>query len=80
LRYFFLASLIAVGVSTGAPAAEIEAASTIDAVTVYPDGATVTRTLSVNLPCGDSIILVRDFPLGLDPASLRVQVKAPPAS
>lgn len=73
MRYFFLASLIVVGVSTGAAAAEIEAASTIDAVTVYPDGATVTRTLSVNLPRGDSIILVRDFPLGLDPASLRVQ-------
>ena len=40
---------------------------------VYPDGATVTRTLKVDLPAGDSVVLARDFPLGLDPASLRVE-------
>ena len=54
-------------------AADIEATSTIDAVTVYPDGATVTRTLKVDLPAGDNVVLARDFPLSLDPASLRVE-------
>lgn len=54
-------------------AADIEAISTIDTVTVYPDGATVTRVLKVDLPAGEHVVLARDFPLGLDPASLRVE-------
>jgi len=56
-----------------ASAADIDATSTIDSVTVYPDGATVTRTLKVDLTAGDNVVLARDFPLGLDPASLRVE-------
>ncbi len=47
--------------------------SAIDAVTVYPDGATVTRVIHVDLPQGDSVLRARDFPPGLDPASLRVE-------
>jgi uncharacterized protein (TIGR02231 family) len=56
-----------------ASAAEIAAASRIDAVTVYPDGATVTRIVEADLPAGDSTVLAADFPLTLDPASLRVE-------
>ncbi len=59
--------------SVAASAADIEATSTIDSVTVYPDGATVTRVLKLNLPAGENVVLARDFPLGLDPASLRVE-------
>ncbi len=59
--------------SVAASAADIEASSTIDSVTVYPDGATVTRVLKLNLPAGENVVLARDFPLGLDPASLRVE-------
>ena len=54
-------------------AAEIEASSQIDAVTVYPDGATVTRLIRLDLPAGDSTLFARDFPLTLDPSSLRVE-------
>jgi uncharacterized protein (TIGR02231 family) len=54
-------------------AAEIEANSRIETVTVYPDGATVTRDIRLELPAGDSTLLVRDFPLTLDAASLRVE-------
>ncbi|CCE01069.1 mucoidy inhibitor MuiA family protein [Bradyrhizobium sp. STM 3809] len=54
-------------------AANLEATSTVDAVTVYPDGATVTRVISLNLPAGDSTAIVKDFPLGFDAASLRVE-------
>ena len=39
----------------------------IDAVTVYPDGATVTRLITVDLPPGDTTLIARDFP----PASIR---------
>ena len=55
-----------------APAAEIDAQSAIDAVTVYPDAAVVTRVASLDLPAGDSVLAFKDLPLALDPASLRV--------
>ncbi len=54
-------------------AAEMDVRSAIDAVTVYPDGATVTRLIAVDLPAGDTTLIARDFPPGLDPASLRVE-------
>ena len=41
--------------------------SAIDAVTVYPDGATVTRLITVDLPPGDTTLIARDFPPSLDP-------------
>jgi uncharacterized protein (TIGR02231 family) len=56
-----------------ASAADIEAVSRPDTVTVYPDGATVTRIIDTDLPAGDSTLLVADFPLTFDPASLRVE-------
>ena len=73
LRSFVVFVAVFIGAASSAFAADIEATSTIDAVTVYPDGATVTRTLKVDLPAGDNVVLARDFPLGLDPASLRVE-------
>src|SRR3954462_7969468 len=47
--------------------------SSIDSVTVYPDGATVTRVITVDLPQGDTTLIARDFPPGLDASSLRVE-------
>jgi uncharacterized protein (TIGR02231 family) len=54
-------------------AAQTDVTSAIDTVIVYPDGATVTRVIRVELPQGDSVLRARDFPPGLDPASLRVE-------
>ena len=54
-------------------AAEIETTSQIDNVLVYPDGATVTRLIRLDLPAGDTTLLARDFPTTLDPSSLRVE-------
>lgn len=54
-------------------AAEMPVESKIDSVTVYPDGATVTRTIRVDLARGDATLVARDFPPTLDPASLRVE-------
>ncbi|MBB4370805.1 uncharacterized protein (TIGR02231 family) [Bradyrhizobium sp. cir1] len=50
--------------------------SAIDTVTVYPDGATVTRVISLDLASGDSTLVAKDFPLSLDPSSLRVEGEA----
>jgi hypothetical protein len=59
-----------------AQAAELDATSAVDAVTVYPDGASVTRVIAVDLPAGDNTLVASDFPLVLDPSSLRVDGEA----
>ena len=59
-----------------ARAANLEATSSIDAVTVYPDGASVTRVVALDLPAGDTTVVLNDFPLGLDVSSLRVEGEA----
>ena len=56
-----------------ARAADVEAASTVDAVTVYPDGASVTRIVTLDLAAGDNSAVLNDFPLTLDNSSLRVE-------
>jgi uncharacterized protein (TIGR02231 family) len=56
-----------------AQARDVEVHSTIERATVYPDGATVTRFIRVDLPRGETTLVARDFPLTLDPASLRVE-------
>ncbi len=66
-------SLFAFAVAFPAVAAETDVASRIDAVTVYPDAAIVTRLAVVDAPAGDSVLAFRDLPLDLDPASLRVE-------
>lgn len=75
MRHHFLSfvATIALIAATPALAAEIETSSQIDAVTVYPDGATVTRLIRLDLPAGDTTLFARDFPLALDPSSLRVE-------
>jgi len=57
-------------------AADLDAISNIDAVTVYPDGASVTRVITLDLPAGDNTLVAKDFPLLLDPSSLRVEGEA----
>jgi uncharacterized protein (TIGR02231 family) len=59
-----------------ARAANVEATSAVDAVTVYPDGAGITRAITVEIPGGDNTVVVKDFPLALDPLSLRVEGEA----
>ncbi|WP_456620310.1 MULTISPECIES: mucoidy inhibitor MuiA family protein [unclassified Bradyrhizobium] len=68
-------SLVLVTMAAASPswAADLDANSAIDTVTVYPDGATVTRIITVDLPPGDSTLVAKDFPLGLDSSSIRVE-------
>lgn len=68
---------LAVLVLASAAAAQSEVASRVEQVTVYPDGASVTRVIEVDLPRGDSVLRAGDFPPTLDPASLRVEGEAP---
>jgi uncharacterized protein (TIGR02231 family) len=66
-------SLIAFAAAFPAVAGETDVASRIDAVTIYPDAAIVTRLAEVDAPAGDSVLTFRSLPLGLDPDSLRVE-------
>ena len=59
-----------------AAVAQTEITSAIESVMVYPDGATVTRRIRVDLPQGDSVLRAVDFPPTLEPASLRVEGEA----
>ena len=58
-----------------AGAAETEFASRIDRVTVYPDGAVVTRLGKAQLLQGASQLVLRGLPATIDPASIRVEGK-----
>lgn len=53
-------------------AADFEVGSRIDGVTVFPDGASVTRRFAVDVPAGEHVLVLNDLPLGADPGSLRV--------
>jgi uncharacterized protein (TIGR02231 family) len=68
--------LLAALAVTPAGAADLEVTSAVDAVTVYPDGASITRVITLDLPAGDNTLVAKDFPLTLDPASLRVEGEA----
>jgi uncharacterized protein (TIGR02231 family) len=71
-------SLVLVTALVAAPAwaDDLDATSAIDAVTVYPDGASVTRLITLDVPSGDTTLVAKDFPLALDSPSLRVEGEA----
>ena len=69
-------AVIAAFAAMPAQAADIDATSIPDAVTVYPDGASVTRVITLDVPAGDNTLVAKDFPLTLDPSSLRVEGEA----
>jgi uncharacterized protein (TIGR02231 family) len=69
-------AVVAAFAAMPARAADVDAKSTVDAVTVYPDGASVTRVITADLVPGDNTLVANDFPLTLDPSSLRVEGEA----
>lgn len=68
--------LVTMAMTSSSWAADVDATSAIDTVTVYPDGATVTRVITIDLPSGDSMLVAKDFPLGLDVSAIRVEGEA----
>ena len=59
-----------------AHAADVTVNLPIDAVTVYRDSAIVRRAGTVELPAGESRLIVRDLPDGLAPATVRLTAKS----
>lgn len=73
MRYTFAAFILATTAFTPALAADIAATSRIDAVTVFPDGADVTRVTTASLEKGEHRLLLNDLPGDIDPRSIRVE-------
>ena len=70
--------LLAVCLSAAEPVAadEVPAPSKIDAVTVFPSGAEVTRVINVKLAAGEHTLLIGDITGEAWPASIRVEATA----
>ena len=80
MRHFPLStSLIALSLASvtlaSANAADIAATSRVDAVTVFPAGAEVSRTAKIKLEPGEHVIRLADLPAGALPQSIRVEGK-----
>ncbi len=69
-----LAATSILGLITSFPAigAELVTASKIDTVTVFPDGAKITRQVELDLPAGETSVVLHGLPLSLDANSMRV--------
>ena len=72
MRSVFLAAVLATTFLTPVAAAELTAESQIDAVTVYPQGAEVTRVATADLERGDHTLVLDNLPADVDPQSIRV--------
>jgi uncharacterized protein (TIGR02231 family) len=73
---FLIALSFPLALVGAAAAAEIKGTSRIDAVTVYPSGAEITRTARVKLEQGEHTLLLTDLPAEAVAASIRVEGKA----
>lgn len=74
MKQVFAVALLLLAAGAGlCRAAEVEAVSQIDAVTVFPMGAEVVRVAKVQLEKGEHTVLFRDLPAGAVDGSIRVE-------
>lgn len=76
MRLLIALALTLPALVSGAYAADINGTSRIDAVTVFPSGAELTRVGKVRLQAGDHVILFTDMPARAIASSIRVEGKA----
>ncbi|WP_170937095.1 MULTISPECIES: mucoidy inhibitor MuiA family protein [Rhodomicrobium] len=72
----YLAAAVLVASPLPGAAAEMRAASRVDAVTVFPSGAEIARRLDVAAEAGSHVLVLTDLPAALDPNSIRVDGEA----
>lgn len=77
LRNLALGTSALVGAAAPVLAADVATDLHIDRVTVYRQGAVVTRTGDVALPAGSNRLVIRGLPAAIDPKTLRVTVDSP---
>jgi uncharacterized protein (TIGR02231 family) len=76
MRFATIFVFSAIGLGGGAAsAADVTANSVIDAVTVFPSGAEITRTVKIKLPAGEHRVLLPDLPAQTIGNSVRIEGK-----
>ncbi|HRD78660.1 MAG TPA: mucoidy inhibitor MuiA family protein [Hyphomicrobiaceae bacterium] len=75
MKYMLAAGALLMS-TAAATAADVAATSRIDAVTVYPQGAEVTRLAKVKLVAGEHVVLLTDLPATAVASSIRVEGRA----
>ena len=73
MRLSFITLILATTSLSTAFAADLKSSSHVDAVTVYPSGAEVTRVAEAHLAAGDTTLILEDLPGELDAQSIRVE-------
>ena len=73
MKQILFGLLASTALLTPALAAEIKTNSIIDAVTVYPRGAEVTRAADVEIAAGEHTLILDNLPGQIDPQSIRVE-------
>ena len=73
MRLALAAAVLATSALTPAFAADMAVNSSVDAVTVFPSGAEVTRAAAADLAAGETTLVFANLPGDLDPATLRVE-------
>jgi uncharacterized protein (TIGR02231 family) len=73
MKISILSALLLSASASLAFAGDVQVASHVDAVTVYPEGADVARLAQVDVPKGESTLLFDDLPQSVDPQSVRVE-------
>ena len=73
MRAKYTAIIFATTCLTPAFAADLKGTSHVDAVTVYPSGAEISRVAEVHLPSGETTLILDALPGELDAQSLRVE-------
>ncbi len=76
MRFATIFVFSAIGLSSGAGAADVAAPSAIDAVTIFPSGAEVTRLAKVKLAAGENRVVFADLPSQAIGNSVRIEGKA----
>ncbi len=71
MRYLLSVSALSL-VASGVLADEFTLDSTVNAVTVYGQGATITRTMEFDVPAGQHNLLIADIPYEFAPETLQI--------
>ena len=71
-----LAAVAATASAEQAMAAEVQVASKIDSVVIYPAGAEITRTAAIRLEPGEHVLVLGDLPQQVVSNSVRIAARA----
>jgi uncharacterized protein (TIGR02231 family) len=75
MRFSIAVALLLTTAMTPALAGELNLPTHVDAAIVYPQGADVWRVGDVELPQGETHLLLTDLPSSVDPQSIRVEAE-----